>query len=705
MSISLATGLSDHGIMGAQLNLAGLIVNGHDPSKILNLRNMVLNDIGIAAPAGTITVTKKGAGNLAAGVYLFRVRWYYAKAFVMSLPSAEITDTATGAEEATVNITNATAPNSRVTHWIVERTLVGGTVFHPVNRTSSNPNGTAFATKTLDESTLDSVIKGYQGLPKNQGQPTRRYPICWSNGQFLRMAGGLVHSPNCSLANGSPNVTSADGDFTSAMVGMDFYFPADADGVRYEVLAYVSVNAITLASNYAGTTKVAQPASICGKRDMSAWCEPNQPEYWGTVEVGALSNEIRVGMDGVPITAGIGLGPAGDLICKAQAMFVHSYFFSPKLAAPDGMNGVAFGDGKLMTIKARRGACGKFALAGVDGMVYGIDLYGVWRLVPGGEPQEIGGPISGDWTGLDFSKGDSFAVLVDASERLLYFFVVEYGDTYAKNAFVWDIDGQRWVGKRPNDHAGLSAFVQLPDVNGIIRPVVWNEVVGGAYSYPWFLNIGTSLGATPSTSPLVGTVTGAGGATTAKITAGAFPTTGEKLKGVPCTLVRAADLSEETTIITDNDADDLTFNALSGAAPANGDTIVVGAIPSKWITGRLWGNEEFEKFRLKKWIRAYVWLDGVNADAVDLKCRIYFDGLATAFADFLAVNEDGVQITAATAPITIKAGQQKQRYKFELGGQWKNDIQLEFYSLRSGDPWEILAVQVEYEVDDSEDPR
>lgn len=704
MSISLATGLSAYPLMGAQLNLTGLLVNGHDPNKILDLRTMSLRTLGIACPAGTITVVKKGSGNIAAGTYKYRVRWYDRKTFTMSLPSAEITYTATGSEEATVSINSATAPDSRVTDWIIERTLCNGTVFHPVNRTASAPNGTAFATKTYDDNLADSSISGRLGYAKNQGQPSKRYPICWANGQVLRMAGGRVHSANCTVATSSPNVSSADGDFTSVMVGMDFYFPADTDGVRYEILTVTDANNIILSTNYAGASKTAQPASICGKRDVTAWCEPGEPEYWGTEEVGCLSNEMRIGNDGEPITAGIGLGPAGDLIAKATSMVIHGYRINPQLAAPPGYDGVAFGDGQIIPIQARRGAAGRLCLYNLDGVVYGIDQYGVWRMAPGGEPREIGSPLIEDWGQLDFSKGDNFAILSDSFERLLYFFVVEYGDTYSKNAFVLDVDTQRWVAKRPHDHAGLSAFCQLPDLVGNLRPVVWNEVVGGAYSYPWFIGIGTSLGATPSSSPLTGTVTGAGTSTGAKITSGAYPTTGEKLKGVPCTLVRAADASEETTIITDNDADDLVFNALSGAAPANGDTIVIGGIPAKWITPRIWGASEEEKYKKKTWARAIVWLDGVNSGAVDLKCRVYLDGSSSANTDREAINEDGITQTAAGAPIVLSASSQKICYSIPLA-LISYDIQFEFYSIKSGDPWEILGVEVEYEPDSASPAR
>ncbi|MCZ7644341.1 MAG: hypothetical protein M5U26_03515 [Planctomycetota bacterium] len=696
MSTSLATGKGAFPCGYAQLGDVGLICNGHDANAILDLRTGELKELGIPAPdtdgGADFTATGGSAGNVN-GAVRYRMRWVDASTGAFSLPSAE-TSGQFSSKQVTLDKSAVGDVPTRATHWIVERTEAGGSLFHPVNRDADNPYGTALGTDTYVDNVGDETLGQRAALAENQGQP-RKFALAVANGAVLHGLGGRVYSFTGSLTNGMTTLTGPANTFTVEMVGEDVSFDGDSDGKSYEILSFTSDTEVELAEAYAGDTKSSAPARMSGPRNLGTWCEPGEPEHWGSQEVGALSNEILYG-DNEPVVCGVPLGPAGLLVLKPSQMLLHSYQLKPNFSGTGG-------DGRIVPLSSRRGALGRSAARVVDGRVYGMDVFGVWRAEPGGEPVEIGGALQQDWKGLDFDRGDFFHIRHDAVDRKLYFFVVEAGDSYAKRAFVWDLERERWVGN-PGWWTGMSCGAELDDLNGGLRACVFSQVDGSASAYLWFLGIGTTMGAPPSTTPLVGTVSGTGTSTTASVTGAAYPTSGEKLKGVPVTLRRAADGSEESSIITDNTSSGLEFNALSGTAPKAGDTLIVGPIPAVWRTGWQWGQTPEEATRKKTWHRAYVWL-APDSEAVDLRCRVRFDGSNTAYAERLTKDEDGVQTVAAQAAVTMKPDEAKHVYRVDLGHQSAFVCELEFYSVESGAPWKVLGCVLVYEVDGADEPR
>jgi hypothetical protein len=694
----MATNTIDSGRSGyrehfAQVGLVGLYVNGHDANKIVDIRKGTVTTLGIAAPGAAPIGAAQGAGNLA-GTYSWRVRWKDSSTGAVSLASAIYT--ATPAAN-TWRITAPGSPPARVTHWILERTVAGGSVYYPINVDSTTPDGTPIATTTYDDNLTDGTIRNRnaQGFNNNQGQP-RRYRFCWSNGAYLFMGGGRVHTPNCSLTNGAAALTSTDGKFTSDMAGQEFVaFDADTDGKTYKLLTYVNANSFTLAENYAGTTKAVQPCKIAGRRDIMAWSEPIVPgqpgtaEAWGAALPGGLQNELPIGNDGEPLTAGVGLGQAGCLICKERSMFYLNYRVRPNLPP--------FGDGQIVPLRALRGAAGPLAVKALEDRVYGMDVFGIWRLSPGGEPEEIGQALANDWKTLNFSNRDNFHIGFDALWRVAYFFVCGPGETYPKRAYLWDVDGERWLGSRTWPY-GITSSCNLPDGNGALRLYIVSEAVGAAPSYGWFDNIGTSLGAPATAANLTGTVT-SGGATSLNDSGAAWYTSGEKLKGIPVKLVRAADASEETVLIETNTGTALTTGAWVGTAPVAGDTYQIAPVETSWKTGRISAGEGTRK---KKFRRLVIELK-YTASVVPLKVRAYYDGSSTAYSYTSAANaENGVTFSGSVATITPVSG--KLRYYIPLDGNMKNDVQFEFFSSAPGLPWELFKAALLYEVDDKGDP-
>ena len=682
--MSFRTGLTSAPLSFAQLNDVGLMVNGIDANGIMDMRTGTAKTLGMAAPGAAPTKTAEEAGNVT-GTVKYRVRWKDASTQTYSLPSAELTVSVTSKN---VTITAPGSPPSRATHWILERTLDANADFFPINEyDTATLDGTAIATTTYKDTFADATVRNRIIIFSDQGQPAP-YRFCWVNGAILFMAGGKLHHATCSVNSSSTGVSSADGKFTSAMVGRDFSVDIDTDGATYKIASVTDANNLVLASNYAAVDRSSQPCTIAGIRNGAAWSMPGFPESWGAAVVGGLSNSVQVGTS---LEAGIGLGTLGNLLCGTDQMWLWSYRDNPQSVYLGG-------DGRILPLQARRGALGPKSVARFGELIYGMDQYGVWRLSPGQEPIEIGGDIAASWKALDFSQRENFWINTDPITRQIHFWVCESGDTYPTKAYVWDVPKSQWVDTFDSDYAGATCGTTLPDSNLALRAFHFTAAVGSAKSYAWFDGIGPTLGA-PPTSTLTGTLTAGATATSLPDTAATFVTAGEGLDGVPVTLVRAADGSTETKVIVSNTANGLTTNAFTGATPVTGDTYIVGPINTVWKTGRF----DFGDNSRKKHIKG-LWLKmKADTNAVDLNVRWYYDGRTTPENyGVTRAEEDGVSFTAGSPAATINPGATNTqsvnivRYFVPCAGDgWCNDLQLEFYSKTSGTAWEILKIDIE----------
>lgn len=112
--------------------------------------------------------------------------------------------------------------------------------------------------------------------------------------------------------------------------------------------------------------------------------------------------------------------------------------------------------------------------------------------------------------------------------------------------------------------------------------------VGDESGYLYETDSTAAVGDGVTSGTVSATVTGyAANVTTAS--AASFRTTGDTLKGLPMTLLRAADSTYETVAITSNTGMAITHAAFSGTNPAVGDTIYVGAFQATLSLGRVGG--------------------------------------------------------------------------------------------------------------------
>lgn len=571
------SGLSvNHRYHFAQVNEVLVASSGHEATQVINTRTGTAYDLGIPAP--TAAPTNSNAAGALTGTFIYRVRWRDASTSTNSLASATLTLTLSAQ---TPTITRPGSPPSRATHWILERTTNGGATYYPVNRTTSAPNGTAIASTTYADTTADATLRARTSLPDTQGVPVP-YRFPFSNQQRIFFGGGRVHRVTATLTNSSTAVTGGS-DFNAYMVGQDLSADGDLDGVTYPITAYGSATALTLGTAYAGTTG-GKTITISGRRDIGAWSEANRPEEFGSAELSpnGLSNEIQIGSDGEPLTGGVGLGVQGVLWTKLNRMFFHYYTLNPNTVT---------GDGRLVEVPIRRGACAPKAVRYIDGWIYGIDLTGIWRMKPGGVPEDISGPISNDWKSnqLYFGAADNWFVSYHPVDRTVYFWVTLNTDDYPRHSYVWSIEREAWVGTMPTD-LKVTSDVILPDSRGILRMCLYNKSTSGAGSYLWSHGIGVARGADKAqSSPLYGTVTSSTSTTSYTVTYK------EKVAGTgECSLTLSANssfLAGDSITVALSPADvkmDGTYTITS--VDGSGAVIYYTAAPDAGVTGQSSGG-------------------------------------------------------------------------------------------------------------------
>jgi hypothetical protein len=675
-----------HRVHFAQVNDVVVAVNGHDANQVYWTRTATAATLGMAQPGAAPGASASGAGNVT-GAVQYRVRWVdELRGGTMSLPSASVSVTVT---DNTVAVTQPASPPSRATHWIVERTTNGGSVFFPVNRDSAAPYGTAISTTSYNDTVADGTLRNRIAIDSRQGMPNP-YRFAFSNAGRIFLGGGRVHRASASLTNSNTAVSSGSG-FNSYMIGQDLAATTDTDGKTYKISAVGGATALTLASAYTGTTAT-KTVTIAGRRDIGAWSEPNRPEEFGSATAVGWSNEVQIGDDGQPLLGGCGLGAAGVVWAKETRSYMHSYTFNP-----DGV----LGDGRLVELPGRRGTVGPLAIKFHEGRAYGIDQFGIWRMAPGGRQEEIGRDIAHDWRScqLDYTYADNWHIAWSPQDRALLFFVTFFGAAYPKTAYVWSLEREKWIGTRQYDQQ-ITSTVVLPDSKGVLRMVLFSapqtDSGNTVKSFAWMDGISYTRGAPPaSTSPLTGTVTSST-AGNISVSGASFPTTNGGLEGCAVTVRNTAG-SEETRMIYNNNGTSFDVLPAMTITPA---TYRLAPIPAVYRSGRI----SLDLSRKQQVVEVWVWARYQGA-VTPIKCRWFMNGAFDADNDkAFGMAEDGVSFSANGNSATIDPSIPTHKFRIPVGTYCK-DIQLEFYSIDAHESWNILQAAIVLNPDMSFDQR
>lgn len=690
--VNVASGRStQHRDSYAQIGDLVFFSNGHDALSVWNLRNNTAFSYGMAAPAAPTQGTSPGAGNVS-GRILYRVRWYDDTVQTYSLPSAVLDVTVSNIQ---VLINQPGSVPSRATHWVLERTANGDDVFYPVQTV-------AIATTTATDNLADADLEEFEALvlQENQGQPEFIPRKIFQNQGILFGVGGRIHRASASLTNSSADVNTGS-EFTQQMdtEEQDLTVPTDADGAVYKINGYTSDTQIAITPVYAGSTGT-KTVAITGRRDRVWWSEGDNPEHGGEKRGGVLRNQAFLGDDGEEVVSGCGLGPVGCLYAKGQSLYFHRFNQSP--------NAPSKGDGAIVKLQSRRGCIGPEALRFQNGAVYGMDRYGIWKMQPGGEPQEIAEPLAKLWKdgSLSFANGDNWHIAWDPAKSWLIFFMCLSGETYPTTGWVWDLKQNQWRGtlKFP---LGITCAAELPDSSGVMRMAFWtvrDPAGAGIGSYHYILNDNYCQGADPSTT--VNATATSSSNNTVECSAASFKTTGAGCMGLQVRKVTSAGASETRNIVSNTDQS-LAVSSNWTVNPVAGDKIIVGGIETKYRSGRIFAGEPLRRKRFRG-----VWITLAKlAASKSVYLKAYYDGDTDAAANPTTKSEDGVAQTAASAITTLTMDGQDttRRFYVPLHGpgagtdatRWATDIELELYSFEpDATPWEIMSMELEYEVQD-----
>ena len=689
-TVALASNLdaANFAFIFAQLYDTCVAVNGRDTNKAVFSRTGVGVELGIAAPTNSPAAgVTYGAGSLN-GAFLYRYRWVDALRG-KTYSNACVPFAANPATQGVI-ITRNEAPPSRATHVIIERTEEDGTIFYPVNTSATSPFGTAisgtpqaYAVDTVTDLVLSQgfSIPNAFGIPKPMG-------FCFANLNQIFMGGARAYNTTVGLTSGSPAVTGTG--FVPSDAGRDM--TVKGANISYQVLTYNSPTSLTLSTNFVGAT-ASYSVAIANQGNLGIVSQPSAPEGYGKAAVSpysGLSNEFTIGPDANILTSGIGLGTQGVVWAKQNQLFLHTYSINPLSTT---------GDARITQLPTARGALTFRCLEYAEGLVYGADAYGFWRMTPGDIPQDISALISNDFKAqfIKLRYYYNFFIKFDPYARTVNYFVI-YDNTHIQHpnyCYRWSIDSNKWIDCIPFDVMQTGATV-LPDQFGIRRLITVNKAEPSRHkAYAWFHGIGITFGANPSNAPLYGTASSGSTSTIVK-TGAAFLTTDDGLQSVPVRRIRGFDTSSytiEDTIISSNTVDTLTVFPLFSDATVAGDRFIIGAIKSRYRSGRISldklgkGNspEKINTLQLWLWLR-------YQQTAAEIYVAFYKDGnfqrseevwkVSSIIDGVTTVNgRDFASVDSTTEGINI--------FNIPIGIPMK-DIQIEIFSFDSNEPWSIL---------------
>ena len=672
----------------AQVRNSVIRCNGIDSNGLYHLEKGNLA-LGMSVPAAP-SVATNGVG--LTGNYRYRVKWHdrITGTYSISSSATSITLTNQGAR-----ITQPASPPSRATHWIVERVTASGSVFFPVNVNTTTPYGTVIATTTYDDTLTDQLMRNVTVIPNTQAiPPVMRYVFAHNNRVFGM--GGLVYSATVTTTNGSANVTGSGSNFTTNQEDMFFVIVGSTTGKIYRILSRSSATAITLTENIqSGDVVTSGTALIFPYRNRLWWSEAGAPEHFGKQEAGGPANEIGLGARGESLVSGCSMGQNGVLVASDKTLYYLSYTDDPS---------PILGDGNVVPLPTKRHAAGPLCLKFVEGYVYGMDRFGIWRMAPRGKPEDISTPLQFDFKAAHFTicNSEKWHIQYDAHKHWVKFYVTQTGSSYTTptKAFCWDVTSEQWVSEKDYP-LGITSGCEIEDKRGQLRTGLWQMAPSSVSNVPSvFLcdDEATIYGNPPGVSPLTGNPT-AGTTLTVTDSAASWSTV---RTGSMITVYDASGAIYETRIVRSATATVITVDVAFSFTPAVADTYWIGPVFTKVRTGQMTGGDPLRK---KKWIGVYIPVK-YKSSAVPFKVRAYYDHATTANADQTFTDLiDGVTITASSADKTVDSTVNEFVYFVPLNGVWAHSLTLEFYSYTAGLPWEINgAITVDYENDPSFTP-
>lgn len=562
---------SSHRAQVAEYRRFGYLANGWNKVRRWGGRTTTLETAGIVGPSRVTDswqpAPTTASGDSTPGFHLFRYRYMDSRSGYVSNPSEERElEVASGSQELTFPIDTSGAANiirstdTKVDRIVIEMSVAGGDSFFKAAEVANSASSVVVDVTDafLETQFLDWDDYGHDAPPLAKNIVSHRERL-WLFGQVLHAVG------SCSPTNASPNVAegSEDPDWIEEALGsstvptVGWFLQVDGDTVAYEISYYEpGSNRIVLKTNYLGTTASNVSYKIFNRVTAIWVSSPAYPESFQALKFLNSPNGEAAG----DVTAGVGYG-SNMIFFTLNSTFKFTWDQDPLV------------DGFWAPLSSKSGALNQRVVIEAEGRVYSMDRRG-WYAWDGVFPKLISRPIEPLREEINYDQSENFHCCYFPESRCIRWFVCFGTDTYPKNYVQLDIDTGAW--STGSYLQGISDSRLVPTADGL------RVLYGDENGHTWFADVGVCDGCPADYSHL--TVSGV--ATTTVIPVSALiqlPIANEGLKGAYLTRRTSAGLPESRPILS-NTVTEITLGSAFTAAPADGDVLWVGGIPSKLRT-------------------------------------------------------------------------------------------------------------------------
>lgn len=682
LSSSLSTA---HRAQAAEYRHYAYLNNGWNKLQRWDGIKATLDQAGIDGPSRvedswTPTATE-ASGDCTVGVHFVRYRYMESKTGYVSNPSTErevevasakgkltFTIEATeGAGSDATKIQITTTTDTKIDRLILEMTTVGDAfTFYKAAEYDivAAAAGTAVvidvSDAVLEQKGLPWPDLGHDPPPVARNVLSHRSRI-WLFSQVVHTTGTATFTNATKTVVGASHLwlTSALGTSATDRADAPWFIRKSGDARSYEISYFDATNTLHLVEAYAGSTTAGASYQIFSRADVVWVSNPGFPEGFTPLKWIDAPNGERAS----EITAGIGYG--------ASVLFF-SKFTMVRLSWDQG----PLVDPIYVPVSSVYGALNQRCVIELDGTVYALSTRGVasWR---GVSPSLISQPLGAYLDSVDWSKADKFHCAYHPKIEAIRWFVCYTGETYPKHYWQFDIRTKTW--STGEYLQGISESRLVPWTNGTLEVIYGDE-----NGHTWIADKGYADGCDEDYShPTVG----AGSTVSNVVFTTTLPTYNAGLTG--CYLYWPE--HDEYRLISANTAGLISLSSPFSNAPAQGDTLWVGAFPSKLKT-KAFSSKHLGKVKQS----GYLWIQFLpSTSSRRLRLRTYED-LSTTAKTWAASRNDlpgsewpGSNSDYPAADWILLTSDSDGNIEVPIGSEWRRYVEIEFEGWEPDSDWEL----------------
>jgi len=392
-----------------------------------------------------------------------------------------------------IDYTSVDAPtDSRVVTRQILRNKDGNTSVFYVDKETTDLVSTSFSSTNDDDALTEAVVLidsdgNDVNLTANAEPPAfkrfvaQHYSRLWLAGEVDYREGAVA------LTNGSASVTGIDTNWTSSMVGWEFYPRGSSNTTTYTVQSInTSTQTITLTANYAGTTDAFAYYSLKPGDDERRTIYFSQAAYPESFDLNLA----------LTLPEEVGLGDVTGLMPFSSQLYIlfESRIYRMTYQNDPSQDGFPF--------RAASRGCLPNCWVLVDDAAYMMDRKGFW-MFQGNNQEPIGAVVQplcqiDAEVRINFERTDYFHAVHDPMAETVKWFVCINSHRYPRHAVCYHYRLQRWW---IEEYSVPIVSSCLGEINGV--PQVFHGSTGHRILAPY----GTLDGANPADGTVRGTVT------------------------------------------------------------------------------------------------------------------------------------------------------------------------------------------------------